>query len=55
MCIVVEEIDESEYWLEVIKDAELVSDVDNLTRLIAEANELNKIMTKAKSSVYQTK
>lgn len=55
ICIVVEEVDESEYWLEVIKDAELVKEVDELNRLIIEANEINRIMSKAKSSTYKTK
>lgn len=50
--IVAEEIDESEYWLEVIKEANLSNDEMELERLLKEANELNKIITKAKSSSY---
>ncbi|RLD66728.1 MAG: four helix bundle protein [Bacteroidetes bacterium] len=55
ICIVVEEIDESEYWLEVIKDADLSTDLIELESLLIEANELNKIMSKAKSSTYNSK
>ena len=52
ICIVVEEADESEYWLEVIKDAGLSNDKKELERLLKEANEINKIMSKAKNSSY---
>ena len=51
ICIVAEEADESEYWLEVIKDANLSNDKE-LERLLMESNEINKIMTKAKNSTY---
>lgn len=40
--IVLEEADESHYWLQVIKDAELLA-VAELDRLIEEANELTAI------------
>ena len=53
ICIVAEEVEESEYWLEVIKDAKLTSDNEEMERLLKEANELNKIMTKAKDSTYK--
>ncbi|MDA3892938.1 MAG: four helix bundle protein [Salinivirgaceae bacterium] len=52
ICIVVEEADESEYWLEIIKDAKLSNEIDELERLLKEALEINKIMSKAKSSSY---
>ena len=55
MCIVVEEADESEYWLEVIKDAELSNDNIELERLLQESLELIKIMSKAKKSTYSEK
>ncbi len=55
ICIVVEEVDESEYWLEVIKDADLSNDNEELERLLIEANELNKVMSKAKNSSYGNK
>ncbi len=55
ICIVVEEVDESEYWLEVIKDAALSGDNKELERLLVEAIELTKIMSKAKSSTYNKK
>ncbi len=54
ICIVVEEVDESEYWLEVLKDADLSNKKDELERLLIEAIELNKIMSKAKSSTYNS-
>ena len=51
ICIVVEEIDESEYWLEVIKESSLTTNTEELKRLQSEAEEITKIMSKAKSSV----
>ena len=51
-CIVVEEADESEYWLEVIKDSNLSNDEKELERLLIEAIEITKIMSKAKNSTY---
>jgi len=53
ICIVVEEADESEYWLEIINEAILSNDKEELFRLSKEANEITKIMTKAKSSTYK--
>ena len=50
ICIVVEEVDESEYWLEVIKDSSLSNKKDELEKLLTEVNELTKIMSKAKKS-----
>jgi len=52
ICIVVEEADESEYWLEVIKEACLSNEDNELERLLIEANEIVKITSKAKSSAY---
>ena len=51
LSIVVEEVDESEYWLEVIQDAELSKEMDSLNILLKEANELNKILSKARGNV----
>ena len=53
ICIVVEEADESEYWLEIINEANLSNDRGELIRLTKEANEITKIMTKAKNSSYR--
>ena len=53
ICIVVEEADETEYWLEIIKEAELTNKADELNRLIAESNEITKIMSKAKDTTYK--
>ena len=52
ICIVVEEADESEYWLEVIKDACLSNEEKELERLLKEVIEIIKIMSKAKDSTY---
>ena len=53
ICIVVEEVDETEYWLEIIDMANLSSDKEELIRFRKEANELLKIMTKAKTTSYR--
>lgn len=50
ICIVVEESDESEYWLEVIDDAHLSTDQKELDRLLKESNEITKIMSSAKAN-----
>ena len=52
ICIVVEEADEVEYWLEIIEEAKLTEDVDELFKLKKEAVEISKIMTAAKFSTY---
>ena len=52
ICIVVEEADESEYWLEIINETNLSNDEEELLRLTKEANEITKIMAKAKNSSY---
>jgi four helix bundle protein len=49
---VVEESDESEYWLEVSHNTNLSTDMKELLRLLKEANEISRIMTKAKNSSY---
>lgn len=55
ICIVVEEADETEYWLEVIYDAQLSNNFEELERLLTEVSELVKITSKAKSSTYESK
>jgi len=52
ICIVVEEADETEYWLQVIKDTRLSNKEEDLEKLLIEAIEIIKITTKAKSSTY---
>jgi len=54
ICIVVEEADESEYWLELIDEAQLSNETDELARLLKEAGEITKIMGKAKNSTYKS-
>lgn len=53
--IVVEEADESEYWLEVIKESKLSSSDYELERLLVEANEINKIMSRARKTTSNTR
>jgi four helix bundle protein len=55
ICIVVEEADESAFWLEVIEDSKLSKDPKELKRLLDEANEITKIMSQAKNSTYTAK
>ena len=50
ICIVVEEVDESLFWLELICDADLSKNEAELNRLTNEAEELTKIFSKAKES-----
>jgi four helix bundle protein len=54
ICIVVEEADETEYWLELIKEANLSKDMDKLSQLADEANQITKIMTRTKNSIYKS-
>ncbi len=50
ICIVVEEADATGYWLEIILETNLNNNIVELNRLLAESNEITKIMTKAKST-----
>lgn len=52
ICIVVEEADESEYWLEIIKESELSNNLIALDKMMIEASEITRIMAKTKSSIY---
>ncbi len=54
ICIVVEDADESEYWLELIDEAQLSNKTDELARLLKETGEITKIMGKAKNSTYKS-
>jgi len=54
ICIVVEESDESCYWLQVIKDVPLSNKEKELEKLLIEAEEITKVMTKAKHSSYNS-
>ena len=49
--IVVEEADESEYWLEIIKDSKLAKELNTLEQLLNEALEITKIVSKARNSI----
>ena len=49
--IVVEEADETLFWLEILKDTKLASEKD-LKPLISEALEILKIVSKARKNIY---
>lgn len=53
MSIVVEEADETLFWLEILKDANLVSE-EKLNPLMTEALEILKIVSKARKSSGNT-
>jgi four helix bundle protein len=53
ICILVEEADETEYWLEIIDEANLSNDRALLTNLLNESNEITRIMSKARNSSYK--
>lgn|SRR6056297_3025997 len=53
LCIVVEEADESVFWLEVIEDSNLSNDPMELKRLLDEGTEILKITTKSKDTTYK--
>jgi len=50
ICIVVEEADETEFWLELIKEVPLSNNTQEHERLLNEIDELIKIMSKAKNT-----
>ncbi|WP_341224692.1 four helix bundle protein [uncultured Arcticibacterium sp.] len=54
ICIVEEEADESEYWLEIIQDTSMTESSAELNRLLIEANEISRIITKAKDTTYNS-
>lgn len=53
ICIVVEEADESIFWLEVIEDSGLSNNSIELKRLLNEGTEILKITTKSKDTLYK--
>lgn len=52
ICIVVEEADETEFWLELILESNLSNEISELQRLLEEVSEIIKITSKAKISTY---
>lgn len=50
ICIVLEESDESLFWLELIRDLDEIKD-ERLRRLILESSELTAIMSKTRSTM----
>lgn len=55
ICIVVEEIDESFFWLEIIEESELGNNNSELIRLLKESEEILKIVSKSKESARASK
>ncbi len=53
MSIVVEELDETEYWLLVIQATDMSNDKNELKRLLTEANELLMILSKSRNTSYK--
>jgi four helix bundle protein len=53
ICIVVEEADESVFWLEVVDESNLSNDKIELERLLNEGTEILKIMTKTKDTTFK--
>lgn len=51
----VEEADETEYWLEVIAETGLSNNPEKLKELLLEISEIVKITSKAKSSTFKSK
>ena len=51
--IVVEEADESLFWLEVINDSNLSNNQTELNRLMNECTEILKIIAKSKDTTYK--
>lgn len=52
ICIVVEEADETEFWLELILESNFSNEISELQRLLEEVSEIIKITSKAKISTY---
>ncbi len=53
ICIVVEEADETVFWLEVIEDSNLSNNPKELKRLMIEGTAILKITTKSKDTTYK--
>ena len=54
LCIVVEESDESVFWLELIKESEILNAIST-DNLLNEANEILKIVSKSKKTIKDKK
>lgn len=51
MSIVVEESDETVFWLEILKDSDIKCDKSKVESLIPEANKICAVMAKARSNI----
>jgi len=54
ICIVVEEADETVFWLEIIKEIK-INDIEETNLLLSEANEILKIMAASKKKAGLSK
>jgi len=52
ICIVVEEADETLFWLELLTDLNLLDNNDALNQLIDETEQILKVVAKAKNTNY---
>jgi four helix bundle protein len=52
MSIVVEEADETNFWLELINEIDISEEISKLNFLMKESEEILKIMSKARNSSY---
>ena len=53
--IVVEEADESQYWLEILKDGNLTNNKTEINRLLPEIEEIIKVVAKARKTSSNSK
>ena len=54
ICIVVEEADETLFWLELISELNLLDNIDVLNQLMNETEQVLKVVAKAKNTNYET-
>lgn len=53
LSIVIEEVDESNFWLEFSKDEKVISDSDKMDELLKESLELTKIFVSSRKTAEQ--
>lgn len=53
LCIVVEEADESCFWIELLGEGEFYNKKEKLTSMWKEANEITKIVSKSRSTARE--
>ena len=53
LSIVIEEVDESNFWLEFIKDEKIIDNLENVEELLKESLELTKIFVSSRKTAEQ--